>query len=591
MTTAFIAESMRARGYRVIEGAAASITGGAADSRLTRPGDLFAAFRGERLDGNDFVDEALARGAPAAVCERTPKGHWPDRTLAVVGDTRAAMAELSGDWLRTCGVRVVGITGTVGKTTAKELTAAALGARFRTHHSPGNLNSREGLPLALMSLTRDHEVSVLEMAMDSEGEIAELCAIAEPSVGAVLNIGATHLEKLGSMEAIEREKLSLARALPRDGVAVLNVDDERIGPVVEELACEVIGFGESDAARLRRGEVHDLGLEGFAFRASYEDKDAEVRLRLPGTHLAQGVLAAIGIQLALGVGLGEAAEAVSNARIDGRLNVRRSAGGARILDDTYNASPASVAGALALLRGLGGRRIALLGEMAELGEQSEGEHSRLGGVAAGCCDVLVAAGEACRALVEAARAGGLDESHWFETKEEAAAFAAGSRRGRRPHSREGFAGAGVRGAHPGAGGRGMIRALLSGGISFALTVGLGWPMVQYLRAQRAGKAISEDQPASHQEKAGTPTFGGLIIWVPTLIVTAIAIDWLDHRSILLPLGMIAATGAIGFIDDLGTLQERVGFRGGLTWRVKIGCSRCSRSGRPGCSTESSMSSR
>ncbi len=115
----------------------------------------------------------------------------------------------------------------------------------------------------------------------------------------------------------------------------------------------------------------------------------------------------------------------------------------------------------------------------------------------------------------------------------------------------------------------MIRALLAGGISFAVTVGLGWPMVQYLRAQRAGKAISEDQPASHQSKAGTPTFGGLIIWVPTLIVTAIAIDWLDHRSILLPLGMIAATGAIGFIDDLGTLQERVGFRAGLPWRVKI----------------------
>ena len=115
----------------------------------------------------------------------------------------------------------------------------------------------------------------------------------------------------------------------------------------------------------------------------------------------------------------------------------------------------------------------------------------------------------------------------------------------------------------------MIRALLSGGISFALTVGLGWPIVQYLRAQRAGKAISEDQPASHQSKAGTPTFGGFIIWVPTLIVTAIAIDWLDHRSILLPLGMIAATGAIGFIDDLGTLQDRVGFRAGLPWRLKI----------------------
>lgn len=424
MTTAFLAESMRAHGYRVIEGPATPISGGAADSRLTQPGDLFAAFRGERLDGNDFVDEALERGAPAAVCERAPKGDRSDRTVAVVGDTRTAMAELARDWLRTCDVRVAGITGTVGKTTAKELTAAALGARFATHHSPGNLNSREGLPLALMSLRRDHEVSVLEMAMDSEGEIAELCAIAEPSVGAVLNIGATHLEKLGSMDAIEREKLSLPRSLPREGTAVVNVDDERIAPVVQELQCDVVGFGASEAARLRRGDVRDLGLEGSEFRVSYEGDEADVRLHIPGAHLVQGALAAIGIQLALGVELAGAAAAVSGAEIDGRLRVRRSAGGARILDDTYNASPASVAGALQLLRGLGGRRIALLGEMAELGERSEPEHRRIGAVAAGCCDVLVAAGPPCRLTVEAARANGLAESHWFETKDEAAAFAA-----------------------------------------------------------------------------------------------------------------------------------------------------------------------
>ena len=425
MTTAFLADSMRAHGYRVAEGATAAITGGAADSRLTQPGDLFAAFRGDRLDGNDFVEEALQRGAPAVVCERAPRGDWGDRTVAIVGDTRTAMAELGRDWLQSCGVRVAGITGTVGKTTAKELTATALSARFQTHHSPGNLNSREGLPLALMSLREDHEVSVLEMAMDSEGEIAELCAIAEPSVGAVLNVGATHLEKLGSMEAIEREKLSLPRSLPSGGTAVLNMDDERIAPVAGELSCDVIGFGGSDAARLQRGEVRDLGLEGSAFGVSYEGEQANVRLHVPGAHLAQGALAAIGIQLALGVGLEAAAAAVSGAEIDGRVRVRRSAGGARILDDTYNASPASVTGALRLLRGLGGRRIALLGEMAELGDRSEEEHRRIGRVAAECCDALVASGEACRPLVEEARAGGLGASHWFETKDEAAAFAAG----------------------------------------------------------------------------------------------------------------------------------------------------------------------
>ena len=426
MAASFLAERLHARGHRVAAGESAMpVTGGAADSRLVRPGDLFAAFRGERRDGNDFAAEALARGAAAVVCERAPAGDWPDRTIAVVDDTRAAMSALARDWRRACGATVVGVTGTVGKTTTKELTAAALGARFRTHRSPGNLNSREGLPLALMSLRPDHEVSVLEMAMDSRGEIAELCAIAEPSAGAVLNVGATHLEKLGSLEAIACEKLSLARALPRHGTAILNVDDERIAAVAGELACEVIGFGASAEARLRRGETRDLGLEGSEFTVAYEGAEARVRLRLPGAHLAAAALAAIGAGLALGASLAEAAEAVSEARVDGRLRVRRAASGALILDDAYNASPASVAGALRLLRGLGGRRVALLGEMAELGELAEREHRRIGRLAAGCCDALAATGPLGRALAEEARAGGLGEARWFARAEEAAAFAAG----------------------------------------------------------------------------------------------------------------------------------------------------------------------
>lgn len=425
MPAAFLAERLRARGHRVTAGeSAVPVTGGAADSRLVRPGDLFAAFRGERLDGNDFAAEALARGAAAIVCERAPAGDWPDRTIAVVDDTRTAIAALARDWRRACGATVVGVTGTVGKTTTKELTAAALSARFRTHRSPGNLNSREGLPLALMSLRPDHEVSVLEMAMDSRGEIAELCAIAEPSAGAVLNIGATHLEKLGSLEAIACEKLSLARALPRDGTAILNVDDERIAAAAGELACAVIGFGASPGARLRRGEARDLGLEGSEFTASYEGAEARVRLRLPGAHLAAAALAAMGVGLALGASLAEAAEAVSEARVDGRLRVRRAASGALILDDAYNASPASVAGALTLLRGLGGRRVALLGEMAELGALAEREHRRIGRLAAGCCDALAATGSLGRALAEEARAGGLGEARWFARAEDAAAFVA-----------------------------------------------------------------------------------------------------------------------------------------------------------------------
>ncbi|MBH76786.1 MAG: hypothetical protein CL897_00935 [Dehalococcoidia bacterium] len=423
LTTAFLAESMRAHGYQVIEGDTKPITSGVPDSRLATPGTLFAAFRGEKLDGNDFVGEALNRGASAVICERAPQGNWPNSTLIIADNTRTALAKIARDWQRNCGAQVIGITGTVGKTTAKELSAAAIGEAFLTHRSPGNFNSREGLPLALLSLQLDHEISVLEMAMDSQGEIGELCSIAEPSVGAILNIGTTHLEKLGSVEAIAREKLSLARSLPPHGVAVLNVDDERIIPVINELECRVIGFGKSEAASLRRSKVRDLGLKGSEFRVTYENREAEIRLQMPGAHLAQTALAAIGVQLALGLQLSAAAEAINSAKINERLQVRHATSGANILDDTYNASPDSVTGALHLLRGLGGQRLALLGEMAELGDRSEQEHRRIGSIASECCDVLVAAGESCRLLVEEARANGLSESHWFSTKELAAEFA------------------------------------------------------------------------------------------------------------------------------------------------------------------------
>ena len=420
MSTTFLAETMATRGYRVIRGDDATLTGGAADSRLVEPGQLFAAFRGEHHDGNDFIAEALARGATAVIGERMPAGAWPGRTLVAAGDTRRAAGEAAHAWRRHCGPLVVGITGTVGKTTAKELTAAALARHFRTHRSPGNLNSREGLPLALVSLAPDDDVSVLEIAMDSPGEIAELCAVAEPEVGVVLNIGATHVEKLGSIEAIAREKLSLARSLPETGTAVLNADDPRIAPVASELACRVITFGLSEGATLRATGVRSRGLAGSELDVTYGGATAHVTLRLPGDHVVPAALAAIGAQLALGVPLAAAAEAVSEARVDGRLRVHSTPAGVTILDDTYNASPASVAGALRLLAELDGRRVAFLGDMAELGDLAEGEHRRIGGLAPACCDLLIATGEQARNLADAAKAAGLEDARWFADKDAAA---------------------------------------------------------------------------------------------------------------------------------------------------------------------------
>ncbi|MDW8046186.1 MAG: UDP-N-acetylmuramoyl-tripeptide--D-alanyl-D-alanine ligase [Chloroflexota bacterium] len=423
LTTDFLRDVLIAAGADVHFGGSAEIRDGVADSRQVQPGALFAAFRGERLDGNDFVDEAFDRGAPAVVCDRAPQAAPPGRTLAVADDTRAAMARLASAWRQACGTAVVGITGTVGKTSAKELTAATLARRLQTHRSKENYNSFEGLPLALMSLRRDHEVSVLEMAMDRRGEIAQLCAIAKPRIGVVLNIGATHAEKVGTIDDIAREKLSLVRSLPPDGTALLNADDPRVLAARDSLPCRVLTFGVAPEADLRARNIRDEGLEGVAFEVAFGKECAAAHSPLPGVHTLPAALTALGVCLALGISLGEAAGMLSQATPAGRMVPRRGKGGWLILDDRYNASPASVEGALRFLAAREGRRIAFLGGMAELGAYSESEHRRIGRVVAECCDLAVVSGELAMPLADEAEQAGAAVV-WFATKEEAAAWLA-----------------------------------------------------------------------------------------------------------------------------------------------------------------------
>ena len=425
LTTLWIAEQMRARGYRVVAGTARDVIGGSADSRTTRESELFTAFPGEHVDGNDFVPQALARGAAAVICERAPETIPDTATVVVAPNATVAVGELAAAWLRECKPRVVGITGTVGKTTAKDIVAGTLAAKFKTHKSEGNFNSREGLPLAVMSLDTEHEVSVLEMGMDRPGEILELCEIARPEIGVVLNIGLTHVEKLGSIEAIAREKLSLVRWLAASGTAVINMDDARIAPVASELACRIFGYGkqsrnESSQLLLQYGDVRSMGLAGTRFFASTGRKVARVDSPLPGEHTIPSVMAALGVAMALGMTLFGAANAVRKSGVSGRVRQLPGKNGSIIIDDRYNSSPASLAGALDMLRYLPPRRIALIGKMAELGDFEQDEHRKAGTAAAACCDILVAVGEQCRVLIEAAKAAGHRDARYFDDKTEAA---------------------------------------------------------------------------------------------------------------------------------------------------------------------------
>jgi UDP-N-acetylmuramoyl-tripeptide--D-alanyl-D-alanine ligase len=424
LTTDFVAEEMRRHGYHVISGDTAEIIGGSADSRAVRPGELFCAYPGERTHGDAYVEDAFRAGAVAAICSRPPDSIPPGRTVVVAPDTTKAVGELARAWRLACNPRVIGVGGTVGKTTTKDLAAAALQKHFRTYSRRGNYNSREGLPLALLGLRRDHEVAVLEIAMDSHGEIAYLASIALPEIAGVLNLGLTHVEKLGSFEAIVNEELSLPRALPATGTAILNMDDPHIAPEAQRLACHVIGFGSpGSAADLVLTGAEACGLEGTTFTVSYRGESATVAAPIPGLHTIPASLFTICVGLTLGLSLQQIIQAIASARLpETRITIRPSDTGATIVDDRYNSSPASLAGALRLLRATPGRRIALLGKMAELGDFEEREHRSAGTLAAECVDLLVVVGETCRAMAEAAREAGHPATHWFPEKAEAARF-------------------------------------------------------------------------------------------------------------------------------------------------------------------------
>jgi UDP-N-acetylmuramoyl-tripeptide--D-alanyl-D-alanine ligase len=397
---------------------------GVIDSRQVLPGDLFFALRGEHHDGHDFVDEALARGAAGLVVERpleAPEG------VAVfqVSDSLAALQRLAANWRARHDVRAVGVTGSVGKTTCKELVAAVLGTRWRILKSPANLNTEIGLPLTLLELTPEHQRAVLEMAMYGPGEIDLLCGIARPQIGVVTNVGPVHLERLGSMDAIAAAKAELVEALPQDGVAVLNGDDPRVAAMASRTKASVLLYGQSHQCDVRGSDLVSRGLDGISFRLTYGGaRPKQVKALLPGRHHLYPALAAAAVGLAEGMTLADVAAALRKARPELRLRVLPGPNGATILDDSYNASPQSMLAALDLLaelpgRGRQGRRIALLGEMRELGTAQEEGHRQVGQRAAACANLILVVGERARPLHEAAQARGPAEVRFLASAQEA----------------------------------------------------------------------------------------------------------------------------------------------------------------------------
>ncbi len=380
------------------------------DSRQVDSGCLFIAIRGERLEGHDFVDDAAANGATAALVSR----RWADAQaesplpLIVVDEPVAALQRLARYRRASLDVKVVGVTGSVGKTSAKEAIARVLEGGFTTYRNPGNLNSEIGLPLSLLEIPDGTEVAVLEMGgAYAAGELALLAEIAQPAVGVVTNVYPVHLERMGSIEAIAETKAELITALDPDGIAVLNGDDPRVLAMGGRCKGRVLTFGLGAENDVRADSVTTAGLNGTSFWLTLAKERLFIKVPIVGGHAVQIALIAIATGHALGMHISEMLGGLKDPGIQVRLLFLPGPNGSRLIDDTYNASTPSVLSALGLLREIAPRRaIAVLGDMRELGELSEAEHRIIGRRAAEVADLVVTYGELALTIATEARSGG-----------------------------------------------------------------------------------------------------------------------------------------------------------------------------------------
>ena len=393
-----------------------SFARGAIDSREVQPGDLFFAIRGEQQDGHDFISQALAAGAVGAVVESPIEG--PENAAVFhVSDSIQALQRLAAWWRGRHDLEVVAVTGSVGKTTCKELIASVLGKRFRTLKSEANLNTEIGIPLTLLQLTEEHQRAVLEFGMYARGDIALLARIARPHIGVVTNISSVHLERLGSQGAITAAKAELVESLPATGVAILNGDDARTAALATRTDARVVYYGLSEQCQIRATEIVGRGLDGITFSLTTPAGSAEVHVPLAGKHHVYPTLAATTVALEYGMSVPEIAEALAETKLELRSRVLPGPNGSTIIDDSYNASPASMRAALDLLSELPGRRIALLGDMLELGAAEAAGHRGVGERAASACDLLLTVGERARGISEAVRGNGTQARHLGSAEE------------------------------------------------------------------------------------------------------------------------------------------------------------------------------
>jgi len=424
----------RATGGQLVRGdAAQAIAAVTTDSRTARAGDLFIALRGPRFDGHDFVADMLTRGAAGVVVDRSATAVADaalpaDGGIIAVDDTLRALQDLAHAVRRDSGTKVIAITGSAGKTTTKEAIAECLSARFEVVRNKGNLNNHIGLPLSLMDLRSGPDVAVMELGMNHAGEISTLVAIAEPDVRVWTNVGDAHIGFFASADAIADAKAEILEGADAGTLLVSNADDARVASRVASFPGRRVSFGLAPAATIRATDVEDCGLAGMKARVTTPVGERVMATPLLGRGNLSNVLAAVAVSVELGVGLDEVAARVATLSPANRRGaVVALTQDVRLIDDSYNSSPSALRRALDVLahERSGGRKVAVLGEMLELGEHALDLHRRCGRVVAeaGVARLFVVGGVAARALGDAAVEAGLAPADvtWFERSDLAAA--------------------------------------------------------------------------------------------------------------------------------------------------------------------------
>ena len=375
------------------------------DSRKIEKDQLFIALKGER-DGHDFIPKALEKGAAAVLCTHCD-GDYP---AIVVEDTRIALGQIAQGERERIGMKVVGVTGSVGKSTTKEMVAAILESQYRVAKTPANHNNDIGMPMAILSMPEDTQVAVLEMGMNHFGEIAYLSAIGKPDVAVIVNIGTMHIEHLGSMEGILRAKLEILEGMPAEGRLVLNGDDSLLWNQRNALNREIVYFGVQNTESSVQAKGISQNEKGLCFAVNTGTEEIPVVLALEGEHYVLDALAAIAVGKELDISADHIAESLRNFRnMEGRQEIYEK-NGFTIIQDCYNAGPESMNAALTVLGKHAGRRVAVLGDMLELGVCSDAEHYKIGRLAAKNADMLLAYGPSSERMLYGAITGGMSQN-------------------------------------------------------------------------------------------------------------------------------------------------------------------------------------